>query len=232
VHKVAAHGQLVVVDLMLLPEQVDDVATHMRSLRQALPADTRIAIGVLYHGGRELGQRVFRSRAELERALDQIAFEAGETIAAPRRSALADRREGCTCALGHHLHMRSDGGLFTCFKMEEKVGDLREARFSQVVEQVQALPKPASVLAMCRDCHLATLCGGGCRAENLQFTGQADVPVCGPWRVRVLSELLAEDCVTALEWPAVHLLEEARARGIEAPPPLQPLLPSRHLLDT
>ena len=33
--------------------------------------------------------------------------------------------EGCGCAMGRHLHLRSDGALFTCFKMEEKVGRAR-----------------------------------------------------------------------------------------------------------
>jgi radical SAM protein with 4Fe4S-binding SPASM domain len=231
VHQVASHGGRVVVDLMLLPQHVEHVAAHLGALRKQLPADTKIAIGVLYLGGREFGERVFRSRAELEAALDLIAFEAGETIAAPKRSPLAERREGCTCALGHHLHMRSDGSLFTCFKMEEKVADLREMQFADVLHKVRSLPKPARVLATCRDCALATLCGGGCRAENIQFTGDGDVPVCGPWRVRVLSELLAEDRVTALEWPAPHLLQEARHRLIEAPDSLKPLIPSRHLID-
>jgi hypothetical protein len=68
---------------------------------------------------------------------------------------------------------------------------------------------------MCAECPLASLCGGGCRAENLLVTGSPDSPVCGPWRVRVLSELLAEDRVDALTWPAAHLMSEARRRGIE-----------------
>jgi hypothetical protein len=47
----------------------------------------------------------------------------------------------------------------------------------------------------------------------------------------VISELLAEDRVTALEWPATHLWAEARARGIEAPETLEPAIRSRHLTD-
>jgi hypothetical protein len=78
------------------------------------------------------------------------------------------------------------------------------------------------VLDRCRDCALATLCGGGCRSDNLRWTGSGEEPACGPWRVRVLCELLAEDRVTALEWPSVHLLAEARRRGIPAPDRLVP----------
>jgi hypothetical protein len=50
-------------------------------------------------------------------------------------------------------------------------------------------------------------------------------------RARV-AELLAEDRTTALEWPAEHLLAEARARGIEAPAGLPHVRRSLHLLET
>lgn len=228
---VAEAGGEAIVDLMLLPQHVDDIGAHLPGLRRRLPSGTRIALGVLYLSGRETGEHLFRSRAELERALDRVAFEAGERIAATPASPLADRREGCSCALGQHLHVRSDGSLFTCFKMEEKVGDLREVAFSRALAQVRAAPHPAVTLERCRDCPLNTLCGGGCRSENLQYTGNADEPVCGPWRVRVLSELLAEDRPSALEWSAPQLLSEARARGFEAPETLEPAIPSRHLLE-
>lgn len=59
----------------------------------------------------------------------------------------------------------------------------------------------------CLECPQATLCGGGCRSESLQFSGSADEPVCGDWRVRVLCELLAEDRATS---PTV-LIQDAGA---------------------
>ena len=156
----------------------------------------------------------------------------GEIIAATRPSPLADRREGCSCALGHHLHVRSDGALFTCFKMEERVGHLGEIGFATALGRVRAGAHPADTLPRCVDCALRTLCGAGCRAENLQLTGDANEPACGSWRVRVLCELLAEDRSSALEWPAAHLLAEAKARGIDGPETLAPAIPSRHLIDT
>lgn len=231
VHAVAAAGGETIIDLMLLPQHVAEVAEHLPGLRRRLPPGIRIALGVMYLSGRETGEHLFGSRAELERALDRVAFEAGERIAATPASPLTDRREGCSCALGQHLHVRSDGSLFTCFKMEEKVGDLREVQFSAALAEVRATPHPAVTLEKCRDCPLNTLCGGGCRSENLQYTGTADEPVCGPWRVRVLSELLAEDRPSALEWSAPQLVAEARARGFEAPEKLEPVIPSRHLLE-
>ncbi|MBI4858841.1 MAG: SPASM domain-containing protein [Candidatus Riflebacteria bacterium] len=232
VNQLLGLGGSAIVDLMLVPQHADEVVARFGELRSRFPRGTKITLGLLYVSGRETGEHMFESRSRLEELLDRVAFEAGEAIAAPRRSPLADRREACTCALGHHLHVRSDGALFTCFKMEEQVGHLGQTGFSRTVEMVRAAPRPARSLRFCAGCPLATLCGGGCRAENLQYTGDADVPVCGPWRLRVLSELLAEDRVTALEWPAVHLLTEARERGIDGPSRLVPALPSRHLLDT
>lgn len=115
--------------------------------------------------------------------------------------------------------------------MEERIADLAATTFAEALRALPATARPAATLPTCAPCALATLCGGGCRSENLGAQGSADVPVCGPWRVRVVSELLAEDRPDALEWPAAHLLPEAHARGVEAPASLQPLIPSRHLLD-
>ena len=103
--------------------------------------------------------------------------------------------------------------------------DVRRALHALVVLRPQVPEKVR------RDCALATLCGGGCRSENLLYSGDPDVPPCGPWRVRVVSELLAEDRVTALEWPVAFLLAEARARGIETPEDVVPRQTSRHMTD-
>ena len=233
IQRVADHGGEVVLDLMLLPRHVEDVAANLHALKERLPAGTRISLGLMYLSGREAGEHIFSSRSELESSLDRIAFEAGEAITAPERAPLTHRREGCGCAMGRHLHLRSDGALFTCFKMEEKVGDLAGGRgFAEQAQEVQAAPHPAASLSICADCVLTTLCGGGCRSENLLYTGDPDEPVCGPWRVQVLCELLAEEQVTAPDWPIPHLLAEAATRGIEAPAEIPLNKTSRHLADT
>jgi len=232
IHNLDRHGGSCVADLMLTPQQADDVATNLQQLRARLPRGTKISLGILYLSGRERGERLFATRGEMEAALDRVAFEAGEIIAAPRVSPVTHRRDGCGCAMGRHLHLRSDGSLFTCFKMEEKVGELAKHDFGDVIHQVRAEPHPASVLPICADCPLATLCGGGCRSDNLLYSGDADVPVCGPWRRSVISELLAEDRVTVADWPVHHLLAEAHHRGIDAPQSIRPVRRSRHLLDT
>ncbi len=231
VRELAALGCQATVDLMFLPQQVEAITRHLPGLRRRLPAGTPLTFGVLYLGGREAGQHLFESRAGLEAALDRVAFETGEAIPAARRSPLAHRREGCGCAMGNHIHVRSDGALFNCFKMEEKVGHLDTTGFTAAARWAREHPHLARDLPTCAACPLATLCGGGCRSENALYCGDAGEPPCGPWRVRVLSELLAEDQVTAVEWPVVFLLQEARARGIEAPAGLLPRQPSRHLLE-
>jgi radical SAM protein with 4Fe4S-binding SPASM domain len=230
-NRLARFGARAKVDLMLIPRDVDAVARELPALRRRLPPGTPIALGVPYMSGRETGDHLFASHAELEAALDRVAFEAGEAIAAPKRSPVTWRREGCGCAQGRHVHVRSDGALFNCFKMEEQVGHLDAAGFPAAVRAVREHPHPAVSLPVCAACPLATLCGGGCRSENLLYTGSPDLPPCGPWRVRVLSELLAEDRPTVVEWRVAFLLEEARTRGIETPPGLVPRYPSRHLME-
>ncbi|MBN2393743.1 MAG: radical SAM protein [Anaerolineae bacterium] len=231
IHKLAAYGGQATVDLMFMPQHVNAIASELAQLRQRLPPHTPLTFGVLYMSGRETGAHLFPGRAALDDALDRVAFEAGEAIPAAEIAPVTHRREGCGCALGQHVHVRSDGALFNCFKMEEQVGHLDASGFAAAAQTIRAHPHRAVDLPTCAACPLATLCGGGCRSENLLYTGDADVPPCGPWRVRVLSELLAEDRITAVEWSVAFLLHEAHRRGIETPD-LRPLHPSRHLIDT
>lgn len=231
IHNLARAGGAATVDLMLTPQQAREIAAELPQLRRRLPPKTPLALGVLYLSGRETGQHLFASRLELEEALDRVAFEAGEVIPAAQPAPLAYRREGCGCAAGHHIHMRSDGALFNCFKMEEQIGRLGQDSFLEAAAWAQAHPHTARESRTCRDCPMNTLCGGGCRSENMLYTGDANEPPCGAWRVRVLSELLAEERVSAVEWPVGFLWQEAKRRGIEAPEGLGARFVSRHLVD-
>lgn len=230
VQQVAAHGGQVTVDLMFMPQHLDAIADELTQLRQQLPANTPVTFGVLYLSGREMGEHLFESRAALDEALDRVAFEAGVAIPSPALAPVTHRREGCGCALGQHIHVRSDGALFNCFKMEEKIGHLDTMGFAGAARTIRENPHRAKDLPTCVACPLATLCGGGCRSENLLYTGDPNTPPCGSWRVRILSELLAEDRVTAVEWSLAFLMQEARRRGIPTPD-LRPQTPSRHLLE-
>jgi radical SAM protein with 4Fe4S-binding SPASM domain len=215
--ELARHGGKARLDLMLFPADVDEIATRLPELRAQLPAGTRVSLGLAFLGGREAGAHIFDSRAALESALDRIALETGEAIAAPPRAPLAIRREACACAFGSTLNVRSDGMLYACFRMQEPAGSVRRQGVTAVAATLRANPRPASRLEACADCPLATLCGGGCRSDNLLLSGDPERPVCGPWRVRVLCELLAEDRIACLEWPTSHLASEARLRGICVP---------------
>jgi radical SAM protein with 4Fe4S-binding SPASM domain len=231
IHRLAARGGRAAVDLMLVPQHVETISGQLHDLRERLPRNTAVTLGVLYISGRETGQHLFESRAALDEALNRVTFEAGVAIPVSLPSPVTYRREGCGCALGQHVHVRSDGALFNCFKMEEQVGHLDTVGFAAAAQSIRENPHRARDLPTCADCALATLCGGGCRSDNLLYTGDADEPACGPWRVRVISELLAEDRVGAVEWPVGFLLEEARNRGIETPDDVRSRRVSRHLVD-
>ncbi|HOU90196.1 MAG TPA: hypothetical protein PLU22_04080 [Polyangiaceae bacterium] len=118
----AARGAVARVDLMLFPDTVDLVVEELPNLRRRLPAGTPRALGLAYRGGRERGEHLFHSRHELEAAPDRIALGAGEVIPAAPLAPVTERRDACDCAEGRHLIVRSDGRLFSCFKMEAARG--------------------------------------------------------------------------------------------------------------
>ncbi len=218
------------VDVMLFPETVSDVALGLAALRQRLPENSKVTLGLAFCGGREYGQHVFASRSDLESALDRITFEAGERVASPRTAPRTDRRDACHCGLGIDLNVRSDGEMFTCFRMEEQQVRYVPGMLAEFWQSARNHPRIARTTPACKGCNLVSLCGGGCRSENVLATGNGDVPDCGPWRVRVLCELLAEGCVAALEWSAAHLRAEAERRGFPVDGPPSRKRRSLHLL--
>jgi radical SAM protein with 4Fe4S-binding SPASM domain len=227
----ALFGGDAALDLMFTPQNSEEVAAKLPYLREQLPESMNISLGILYVSGRETGEHLFSSQTELEAALDHVAFEAGVSVPVAQASPLTYRRDGCNCALGKHIHVRSDGYLFNCYKMEEVIGHLKTSGFAAAARQNIENPHPASNLPTCADCALVTICGGGCRSENYLYTGNPDVPPCGPWRVRVISELLADEIVTSVKWPVAFLAQEALKRGIDIPDDLAMCRPSRHLIE-
>jgi hypothetical protein len=115
--------------------------------------------------------------------------------------------------------------------MEEQVGDLAERGFAETLVALRTKARPIAELEPCARCPLVSLCGGGCRNDNLIFGGNADRPVCGVWRVRAISELLAEDRIDCLEWSLPQLAGEARALALDPPDLSRTLHLSRHLRD-
>ena len=204
------------VDLMLMPQNADAIAKEFYEFKERLPGKSAVTLGVLYASGRETGEHLFPRRADLEAALTQIAFESGVAIRGQTPSPTAYWRDGCDCAVGLNLNVRSDGGLYRCYKMAERVGHLRTEGLLRTARALRKKPLLACELPACADCPLATLCGGGCRSDNRLHTGDANHPPCGPWRVRVISELLAEDRTEAVRWLAPQLLGQLYRRVTDA----------------
>ncbi|MBN2341168.1 MAG: radical SAM protein [Deltaproteobacteria bacterium] len=229
--KLAQRGGHADVDIMLMPQNAEEMSQEFRILKKRLPSHFKISIGVLYLSGREKGEHLFFSNDELEQALTDISFEAGENIDAPLPSPVMPRRDGCDCAVGYNLNVRSDGSLFSCFKMEERIGHISTLSIKEALAHLRENPHPASSLQTCKNCPLQSLCGGGCRSDNFLYTGSGE-PYCAPWRVRVVSEMLAEDRIEVVNWSVGHLYAEAQKRNISVPNSLPPTLPSRHCLET
>ena len=204
-------------DIMLFPQNVDDICQHLPSLRRALPGGMRVTLGLAFCGGREMGDRQFESPAQLQSALDKVALYAGESIAAETLAPTAPRREACRCAFGRELSVRSDSMLYTCFRMLTPVGRYTPGTLDVTWRRVLAAPRLARMTETCSACPLVSLCGGGCQSDNHIATGDGERPDCGLWRVRLLCEMLAEGNIAALEWPTRHLRAEARRRGLHVP---------------
>jgi radical SAM protein with 4Fe4S-binding SPASM domain len=229
--KLAERGGNADVDIMLMPQNAKEMSMEFRRLKKQLPCNFKVSIGVLYLSGREKGEHLFPSNEALEQALTDISFEAGEQIDAPVPSPVIPRRDGCDCAVGLNLNVRSDGSLFPCFKMEERIGHISELSVEEALKYIRDNSHPATGLKTCKNCPLNTICGGGCRSDNFLHTGSGE-PLCAPWRVRVLSEMLADDRIEVVNWSVNHLYAEAKKRDIPVPDSLPETFASRHCLDT
>lgn len=214
--KLEARGVYPKIDLMLSAPDAQANVDAFADFRRSLAEDAKISLGFLYPCGRETGEHVFRDEDECERILDDLTFLGGVSIPAPSVSSLTNRRLGCTCIEHENLYIRSDGGVFSCFKMVEQFGDISEG-IKNVIARRRKTPHKAAELAMCRACPFVSLCAGGCRADNMILERSVRAPICGAWRVRLLAEMLFEDRPYVMDWSVPHQLEEAKKRGLETP---------------
>ena len=214
--KLEARGVYPKIDLMLsAPDaqaNIDAFADFRRSLRE----DAKISLGFLYPCGRETGEHVFRNEDDCEHVLDELTFLGGVSIPAPKVECVTYRRLGCQCIEHENLFIRSDGGVFSCFKMVEQFGHISEG-IKHVIARRRQSPHKAADLAMCCKCPFVSLCASGCRADNLILERSVRAPICGEWRVRLLAEMLFEDRPYVMDWSVPHQLEEAKKRGIKTP---------------
>jgi len=205
------------VDVLLFPDSVEPAVSYAPALANQLSDQVQVSLNACHIGGRATEVHCFGNRVDQERAVRQVLEAVG--AATPVRSAGAPRlRDGCDCSLGLHLAIRSDAKVFSCHRMQEApIGSLRLQNLDYFTRTRFERARPVSSLAQCTDCSIARLCGAGCRAENLLYTGNPECPPCGPWRKSLLSALIAEGRSDAPEWDLLHLIAEARRRGLPVP---------------
>ncbi len=203
-------------DIMMSAPDAEANIASFAAFRRSIPSTTKMTIGVLYPCGREKGEHVFKSNAELERVLDEITFEGGVSIPAKERNPQTNRRKACQCVEHENIYIRSDGGIFSCFKLVEQFGHISEGLALVMARRHAHLPLAAN-LKMCAQCPFVSLCAGGCRADNLILEKSVNAPICGTWRRQLIAELLFEDNPHVFDWSVAQQLEEARQRGIQTP---------------
>ena len=212
-HEAGVHPQI---DLMLSAPDAQANIDAFADFRRAIPDEISISLGILYPCGREKGEHVFLAEDELESVFDKIAFEGGVSIPAPQISPVTKRRKACQCIEHENMYIRSDGTIFSCFKLVEPFGHISEG-----LETVMARRKKCAVLAkdlpLCRNCPFVSLCASGCRADNLIYEESVRAPICGKWRKQLIAEMLFEDKPFVFDWPIPHQMAEAKKRGIPTP---------------
>ena len=137
-HELYKRKTMPTLDLMLSAPDVEETISAFADFRRKLPPDTQITIGLIYPCGREKGELVFQKNEDAEAALDAMAFEGGVSIPAPRKSPLTNRREACHCIENRSLFIRSDGAIFSCFKMVEQLGHISEGLRKDLLQSLRS----------------------------------------------------------------------------------------------
>ena len=216
IHKLKEKGALPCLDVMISAPDVQANTDSFADFRRSLPKDIEISLGILYPCGREHGEHTFENSQLQEEALDAIAFEGGVTVHALEMSPVTNRRKACQCVENENIFIRSDGSIFSCFKLVECFGHISEG-LKNVMAKRRKTPAKAVDLPMCRTCPFVSLCAGGCRADNIILSGSSKAPICGKWRRQLIAEMLFEDKVYIFDWHIRYQMAEARKRGIETP---------------
>ncbi len=216
IQKLHNAGVTPAVDIMLSAPDIDANIRAFAQLRRRLPSEIKISVAPIYPCGRETGEHCFTSESELQSALDEIAFEGGVSIAAPQKSFVTYRRRACQCIENQNLFVRSDGTIYSCFKMVEPFGHVSEG-IKTVLERRSQANVMAADLVMCKTCPFVSLCASGCRADNIILQQNTQAPICGEWRKQLIAEKLFDDDPNVLNWPIHYQISEARKLGIKTP---------------
>lgn len=214
--ELAREGVLPQLDVMMSAPDAQANIDAFSEFRRRLPQNMEITLGFIYPCGREKGEHVFCDNAKSEEVLDDIAFEGGVSIPAPAKKPVTNRRMACRCIENENIYIRSDGEIYSCFKMVECFGHLRDG-IKTVLETRRKQPLFGTQLELCRACPFVMLCAGGCRADNIILSGDFRAPICGLWRKQLIAEMLFQDRPDILDWPVLQQLYEARKLGLEVP---------------
>lgn len=215
-HKFKAHGVLPTLDLIMSAPDSQANVDAFAEFRRSLPEDLNITIGFMYSCGRENGTHVFTSHADAESFLDDVTFEGGVCVPGQQPTPVTERRLACSCVENENLFIRSDGGIYSCFKMVECFGHIRDG-LKNVIDKRRRECVMAAQLPLCRSCPFVNMCASGCRADNIMLSGSTKAPICGPWRKNLIAEMLFEDCASVFDWTVIQQLTEARRRGFKTP---------------
>ena len=213
IQRLAAEGVVTDLDIALSAPDAQANIQAFADFRRAIPEPIPILLGMIYTCGREKGDHVFESVQEQESVVDDICFEGGLSLKGLKPSPVTYRRNGCSCVDDENLYIQSDGEVFECVKLKGRIGHISEG-MKTIVERRRKTALSNQV-EPCRSCPFVYLCACGCLADRIVFQETHSEPFCGPWRKQVIAEALFEDKPYILEWSILHLMAEARRRGIK-----------------
>ena len=215
-HKLKALDALPNLDVMISGADAQANINAFADFRRSLPPDLKITLGILYPCGREQGEHTFADNQLQEDALNEITFEGGVTVPAVDITPLTNRRKACQCVENENIYIRSDGAVYSCFKLVECFGHISQGLKNVMAERRKTATKAAD-LPMCSKCPFVSLCASGCRADNIILSGSTKAPICGKWRRQLIAEMLFEDKAYVFDWHINYQLAEAKKRGIDTP---------------
>ena len=199
-------------DIPLSASDIEANVAACANFIRSLPPKLKIQFCEMYNGGREKGSHVFVTNDDMEKACDDLTFEGGMYIPGSSPSPVTCRKKGCHCIGDEQLYIRSDGAIFPCYRLVGQIGHISEG-LKEVVYRRRRASLPVDV-EPCRSCPFIYLCACGCHADRLIYQQSHQEPICGPWRKKLIAEMLFEDRPDVLEWRILTLFAEARKRNL------------------
>ena len=181
--------------------------------RRSVPIDDKLLFAKMYIGGRENGKHVFDSSDDEEQMLDDLVFEGGTCIETLKSAPVTERKKGCLCNDDEYLCVRSDGEVYSCFRLMHKIGHISEG-IQTIVERRRNTAQITDIEPCC-SCPFRYLCAAGCQTDRMIFQESHQEDFCGPWRKQLVAEMLFEDKPYFYDWPMRYLISEAQKRGLE-----------------